>query len=74
MFHPKYQHIVFGFFMALLMSFLMSAVVSIINIGIPENFLGIWFHAWWTAFIVAFPTVLLVSPLVKRITGLLIRT
>ncbi|MBF6057391.1 DUF2798 domain-containing protein [Thiomicrorhabdus sp.] len=73
MFHPRHQHIVFAFFMALLMSFLMSGVISAMNVGIPENFLIIWFHAWWTAFIIAFPSVLFVSPIVRRITNKLIR-
>ncbi|WP_267463305.1 DUF2798 domain-containing protein [Thiomicrorhabdus heinhorstiae] len=59
--------------MALLMSFLMSGVISAMNVGIPENFLIIWFHAWWTAFIIAFPSVLFVSPIVRRITNKLIR-
>ncbi len=73
MFDPKYQPILMAFFMALFMSFLMSGVISAINIGIPKDFLIIWFHAWWSAFVVAFPAVMIVSPLVKRATGHLIR-
>lgn len=73
MLHPKHQPIVMAFFMALFMSFLMSGVISAINIGLPDNFLAIWFHAWWSAFIVAFPAVLVVAPIVKRTTGFFIR-
>ncbi|WP_319381300.1 DUF2798 domain-containing protein [Thiomicrorhabdus sp.] len=73
MFHPRHHHFVFAFFMALFMSFLMSGVISAMNVGIPENFLVIWFHAWWTAFIIAYPSVLFVSPIVRRITNKLVR-
>lgn len=74
LFNPKYQPLVFAFFMALIMSFLMSGVISVINLGVPDNFLTIWFHAWWSAFVIAFPIVLFVAPMVRKITAKLIRT
>nr|WP_269473370.1 DUF2798 domain-containing protein [Hydrogenovibrio marinus] len=59
--------------MALFMSFLMSGVISYMNVGLPENFLKVWFHAWWTAFVIAFPIVLFVAPMVRRIVNKLVR-
>ena len=63
----KYQPVVFGFFMALLMSCLMSFVVSIFNVGFVNNILIIWLKAWVFSFIVAFPTVLVVAPIVRKL-------
>ncbi len=69
----KYQPIVFAFFMALLMSCVMSLVISIFNVGMVDNLLHIWLKAWGFAFSAAFPIVLLVSPVVRKLVGLVIR-
>ena len=70
---PKYQNIVFGFFMSLFMSCLMSLVITLINLGFVDNLVMIWIHAWFSAFVVAFPTVLTVIPVVRRVTMAFIR-
>ena len=69
----KYQHLVFAFFMAGLMSCLMSLVISIFNVGLVDNILQIWLHAWGFAFVVSFPAVLVVAPLVSRLVNLVIK-
>lgn len=74
MFHPKYQPLLFAFFMALFMSFWMSAVISFINVGWIENFVYIWLHAWWIAFVVAFPSVIFVAPMVRKVVGKLVQS
>jgi hypothetical protein len=73
MIHPKYQSVVFAFFMALLMSCLMSLVITVHNIGLVPDILWIWLDAWAFAFLVAFPAVMLVAPLVRKIVVKLIR-
>ena len=57
--------------MALFMSFLMSGAITAINVGIPSGFFGIWMHAWGYAFSIALPVILIVAPIVRRLTGLL---
>ncbi|MBL4671268.1 MAG: DUF2798 domain-containing protein [Arenicella sp.] len=42
MIDKKYQNIVFAFFMALLMSCLMSLIISLFNLGLIDNILSIW--------------------------------
>lgn len=69
---PKYAPLVFSFFMALLMSGLMSMVITIYNIGLVDGLAGIWLRAWVFAFIVAFPSIVVVTPLVRRLTGLVL--
>ncbi len=64
-----------GIIMPLLLSILMTFVVSLIStlrgIGLADNVLHIWMGAWGLSWIVAFPTLLFVLPLVRRLTGAL---
>jgi hypothetical protein len=69
----KYQHIVFAFFMALLMSCLMSLVISVFNVGLVPDILSIWLHAWLFAFVVAFPAVMLVAPIVRKLVAKVVK-
>lgn len=73
MIHSKYQSVVFAFFMALLMSCLMSLVITIHNIGLVPDIVWLWLDAWAFAFMVAFPAVLLVAPVVRKLVSVLVR-
>jgi hypothetical protein len=68
----KYHRIVFSFFMALLMSCIMSFVISVFNVGLVSNIITIWLKAWSFAFIVAFPTIMMVSPIVHKLVALVL--
>lgn len=70
----KYTHYVFSFFMALLMSCIMSFVITVFNVGMVEDIIILWLKAWLFAFSVAFPTVVLVSPIVKKWVGVFVST
>ncbi|MDG2154358.1 MAG: DUF2798 domain-containing protein [Gammaproteobacteria bacterium] len=69
----KYQPIVFSFFMALLMSGLMSLVVTTFNMGLVSNLVVIWLKAWGVAFSVAFPIIIVVTPIVRKLSDLVLR-
>ncbi len=64
----QHAQLVFSFFMAALMSGLMSFVISVLNLGLVDGLLLIWLKAWGSAFLVAFPAILLITPLVRRLT------
>jgi hypothetical protein len=66
----KYHKVVFSFFMALLMSCAMSFVISVFNVGMVKNIVPIWLKAWSFAFIFAFPTILIISPIVHKLVNL----
>jgi hypothetical protein len=72
--HSKYTPHVFSFFMALLMSGIMSFVISAFNMGLADSIFLIWLKAWLLAFVIAFPTIILVTPLVKKLVFLVINT
>ncbi len=55
-----------AFFTSLLMSFLMSGFVTLMNVGVPSDFIYRWMHAFIPAFAFAFPTILMVLPFARR--------
>ena len=69
----KHHKVVFSFFMALLMSGIMSLVISIFNVGMVTNIITLWLQAWSFAFVVAFPAVVTVAPLVKKLTAAVVK-
>lgn len=66
----KHYKLVFSFFMSLLMSGIMSFVISVFNVGLVSNIISIWLKAWSFAFVVAFPTIVMVSPVVHKLVAL----
>jgi hypothetical protein len=63
----KYLHQVQAFLLSGFMSFIMSGAISFINLGFVDNFISIWFHAWIVAYVIAFPSVLLVFPFARKL-------
>ena len=65
-----------GWVMPLLLSVLMTCIVSFISTlkarGWVTDFWQQWLGAWAVSWLVAFPTLLLALPLVRRLTALLV--
>ena len=59
--------ILFPFFMALTMAFIMSGVLIFINLGLVNNFIFIWMKSFVIGFTVAFPTAFFITPIVQKI-------
>lgn len=68
----RYTGYVFAFFMSLIMSGVMSLFISLINVGVIDGIVWLWLKAWALAFVVAFPTVVVVNPLVRRLVWLVV--
>ncbi len=64
--------------MPLILSVLMTCVVSMIStlrsVGWGPDFIQVWPSAWALSWLVAFPVLLLVLPLVRKLTALLVQT
>jgi hypothetical protein len=73
MIDKKYERVLFSLFMSAFMSGFMSLVVTFINMGLVENLIYMWLDAYWRAFLIAFPTIFVVVPQVRRVVGLLIK-
>ncbi|GJD33404.1 DUF2798 domain-containing protein [Methylobacterium aerolatum] len=65
-----------GFIMPLTLSVMMTSVISFVvtalGFGLTVELLHRWPLAWGTSWIVAFPTLLLVLPLVRRFVALVV--
>jgi hypothetical protein len=69
---PRYAAFVMPFVLSILMSFVVSGVSTLKSLGIGAAFLSTWPLAWLLSWLVAFPTLLLILPLVRRIVGLVV--
>lgn len=63
----KYLHQVQALLLSGFMSLIMSGAITYINLGFVEHFIAIWFHAWVVAYAIAFPSVLIVFPIARRL-------
>ena len=69
----KFTPFVFGFYMAAIMAFLMSAVLVAINTGTGGNYVARVFGSYVIAFPVAFCCVTIVRPLVQKLVNLTVK-
>jgi hypothetical protein len=63
----KFEPMLFGFFLSGLMSLLVSGISTLRAAGMEPGFLALWAGSWLTAWLFAFPAVLLVSPVARRV-------
>lgn len=70
----RYSPYVFSFFMSLLMSGVMSFCITLLNLGWVTDVVMLWLQAWSAAFVIAFPTIVLITPLVRRLVTLVIQS
>lgn len=60
--------------LSVMMTCVISAIVTLLGFGPSAEFLRRWPVSWGASWLVAFPTLLLVLPVVRRIVGLLVET
>lgn len=66
MFPQRFSNILFSFILSGLMSLLVSGVSTARALGINPELPGQWIHAWLPAWALAFPTVMLLVPVVRK--------
>lgn len=69
----KYTAVVFAFFMSMLMAFVMSAVLTLLNLGFIPDFFGRWMRAFLVAWVFAFPAVMVLAPIARKIVMKLVQ-
>lgn len=67
----RFAPIVFGALLSLIMTGVVSAFVIAITQGVPPDFVAHWLRSCALTWPVAFPTVTLAAPLVRRAVGYL---
>ncbi|MFK7752871.1 MAG: DUF2798 domain-containing protein [Sedimentitalea sp.] len=69
----RYSSVLFGFFLSGLMSCLVSGISTLRVLGFAGFVPWEWMQAWAYSWVVAFPAVLLVAPLARRIVARLVK-
>ncbi|OAN72928.1 hypothetical protein A8B82_19865 [Sulfitobacter sp. EhC04] len=70
---PRYAPILFGLILSGLMSCMVSGIATLRATGLGEGVLTLWMGAWIASWAIAFPAVLLVAPLTRRLVAKLVR-
>ncbi len=73
MLSPRFAPLAFGFVLSALMSLVVSGISTVRTAGMIEGFGNLWLGAWLPSWLVAFPIVLVVAPVARRIVGSLVR-
>ena len=68
----KYNFVAMPFVLSIMMSFIISGVSTLRALGLAEGFFTKWMGAWGISWLIAFPTVMLVLPLVRKIVALFV--
>lgn len=59
--------------LSILMTFVVSGIATLRTLGLTPAFPSAWMGAWGLSWLVAFPVLLLVLPIVRRLVGLICR-
>lgn len=65
----RYSHVLFGGMLSLIMVSIITCVVVLATHGLNADFPGHWLKGFSTAWPVAFPTVLVVAPFVRKVVA-----
>ncbi|KQK31994.1 hypothetical protein ARD30_08335 [Bosea thiooxidans] len=68
----RYATVVMPFFLSVLMTFVVSGISTLKALGPTAAFIQTWPVSWALSWVVAFPTLLLVLPVVRRLVGLVV--
>ncbi len=70
----RFAPALFGLILSGLMSLVVSGISTARAAGPGADFLELWMGAWFMAWLIAFPLVLLVAPITRRIVQCLVNT
>lgn len=68
----RFAPVLFGFFLSGLMSLIVSGISTLRAAGLGPEVFSLWMTAWLTSWLVAFPTILIVAPLARRVVARLV--
>ena len=68
----KWAMVVIPFILSCLMSGIISLINMLRNLGWIDGFFQLWIHNWMISWAFAFPIVLVLLPLVRRVAGVFV--
>ncbi len=66
--HTRYYAVVMPFFLSFIMTCVISLVSTLRGVGLVPGLLSLWLGSWALSWVIAFPTLLVVLPLVRKVT------
>ncbi|WP_336012896.1 DUF2798 domain-containing protein [Acinetobacter calcoaceticus] len=66
------QRLLFPLILSAMMSFIISGITAFKALGLVQNFFSLWISAWGIAWIFAFPSVLICTPLAQKLVNLVL--
>jgi hypothetical protein len=71
---PPYLRFVLPFFLSIIMTCVISFISTLRSAGPSSAFISIWLGSWGLSWLVAYPTLVLVLPPVRRIAAAFVRS
>ena len=71
--HPQKKfHLVFSLVMGAMMIFIMTFVITLVNVGLGAHFVQAWLKAFGIAYVVGVPVIFFLAPVARKLTGKLL--
>jgi len=65
----RFAPLILALLLSVVMTMVVSAVSTLRGVGLTDAFLRVWLSAWGLSWLIAFPTLLLILPIMRRLTG-----
>lgn len=65
----KKFHLIFSLLMAAFMVFVVTFIITLVNVGWGDGFASLWLRAFTIAYVVAAPMIFFLAPAVRKLTG-----
>ncbi|AXI40878.1 DUF2798 domain-containing protein [Sulfitobacter sp. SK011] len=69
----RFAPILFGFILSGLMSLMVSGIATYRAAGLAPDFAVLWMGGWLASWMIAFPVVLVIAPLTRKLVAKLVR-
>jgi hypothetical protein len=68
----RYATLLMPFILSILMSGIVSFIATVKHIGLADGLMRLWLDAWQISWVIAFPALLIVLPIVRWIVSILV--
>lgn len=66
---PRHNAIAMPFVLSMLMTIMVSGISTLTVVGLKAGWHGLWYKAWLLSWAVAFPTMVFVLPIARRLVA-----
>lgn len=68
----RYAVVVTPLIISVLMSCIVAGISTVRGYGLEPGFVSVWMQSWGTSWVIAFPILIFVLPVVRRIVGTIV--